>query len=273
VRWLIYAAFAMVLAWTGVLAAAVLFASQAQDAPVYPAAGPPTAPISLARVREETTLPAAAPEIPVPEAALIAPASEAVALPVPVVPAVPAARPETAAAPAADPRPTLLPAPRAEPRAPAPEPDPAPDEPQPELAVQPTSPRPAETAPRREEVRQVSLRSRINDRDAFSPRAHAGEALSAIREGEVAEIWIEAHTDGSGERETERAISQAWADAMRDLLITEGVSPSKIVRAAGYGSDRPMEIVEEGAASAVSQRIEIRVVYARPVIRTVVYSD
>lgn len=60
---------------------------------------------------------------------------------------------------------------------------------------------------------------------------------------------------------------------MRDLLITEGVAPSKIVRATGHGGDRPMEIVEEGTASPVSQRIEIRVVYARPVIRFVGYAE
>ena len=54
---------------------------------------------------------------------------------------------------------------------------------------------------------------------------------------------------------------------MRDWLIAQGVAPEIILSARGYGQDRPLEIVEEGAPSPVSQRIEIEIVYAEDVYR------
>jgi len=107
----------------------------------------------------------------------------------------------------------------------------------------------------------------IEDRQAFAPGAYEDEILPALRAGEVSKISIEAHTDGAGEREAERALSQSWAEAMRDWLLAQGVDPAIIVSATGYGSDRPLEIVDEGQPSAISQRIEVRIEYRYGVIR------
>lgn len=122
-------------------------------------------------------------------------------------------------------------------------------------------------APRYEVIPSVFLRMQIEDRRTFSPGAYADEILPALQAGEVSEIRIEAHTDGAGEREAERALSQTWAEAMRDWLIAQGVDPAIIVSVTGYGRDRPLEIVEEGQPSAISQRIEVRIEYKTGIIR------
>ncbi len=131
----------------------------------------------------------------------------------------------------------------------------------------PPPPAAAEPAPRYEAIRGQQLRFQIADRAAFAPEDYEAEILAAIAQGEVSSISIQAHTDGIGEREANRALSQRWADAMRDWLIAQGVAPEIILSATGYGEDRPLEIVEEGEPSPVSQRIEIEIVYAEDVYR------
>ena len=122
-------------------------------------------------------------------------------------------------------------------------------------------------APREEFLAPQRLQFFITDRAAFAPEDYAPEILAAIAQGDVASITIETHTDGIGERAENQALSQRWADAMRDWLIAQGVPPDRILSAAGYGEDRPLEIVEEGEPSPVSQRIEIAIVYAEDVYR------
>lgn len=122
-------------------------------------------------------------------------------------------------------------------------------------------PPPAEPALRYERIPDVFLRMPVADRDRFLPEAYATEILPAIRAGAVREIRIEAHSDGTGDRAEDRALSQSWANAMRDWLIAEGVDPSVIVEVVGHGGDRPLEIVEGGRASFINQRIEVRIAY------------
>ncbi|MFN7180228.1 alpha/beta hydrolase [Hyphomonas sp.] len=148
---------------------------------------------------------------------------------------------------------------------PPPPPPPRPPPPPPPSAAPP--PPVTAPAPRYEVIPSVFLRMQIEDRRTFSPGAYADEILPALRAGEVSEIRIEAHTDGAGEREAERALSQSWAEAMRDWLIAQGVDPAIIVSVTGYGSDRPLEVVDEGQRSAISQRIEVRIEYKNGVIR------
>lgn len=151
---------------------------------------------------------------------------------------------------------------------PPPPPPPAPSaEPPPMPAPVPPPPPVAAPTPRYEVIPSVFLRMQIEDRQAFAPGAYEDEILPALRAGEVSKISIEAHTDGAGEREAERALSQSWAEAMRDWLLAQGVDPAIIVSATGYGSDRPLEIVDEGQPSAISQRIEVRIEYRYGVIR------
>lgn len=131
----------------------------------------------------------------------------------------------------------------------------------------PAPPEAAEPAEPYEVIREQRLRFLIADRAAFAPEDYASEILAAIAQGEVSSISIQAHTDGIGDREANRALSQSWADAMRDWLIAQGITPEQILSATGYGEDRPMEVVEEGEPSPVSQRIEIEIVYAEDIYR------
>lgn len=140
-------------------------------------------------------------------------------------------------------------------------------EPPPLTRSAPPPPAAAEPAPRYEVIREQRLRFQIADRAAFAPEDYAPEILAAIAQGEVYSISIQAHTDGIGDREANRALSQSWADAMRDWLIAQGITPEQILSATGYGEDRPMEVVEEGEPSPVSQRIEIEIVYAEDIYR------
>lgn len=126
---------------------------------------------------------------------------------------------------------------------------------------------PAETAPRYEVAQSVRLKFEIEDRAAFSPETYGPAVLDAILQAPVASVMIEAHTDGIGPSEDNRVLSQQWADALRDWLIGQGVDPAVIVSATGYGEDRPLEIVEEGAPSPVSQRLEIEITYIDGVLR------
>jgi esterase/lipase superfamily enzyme/outer membrane protein OmpA-like peptidoglycan-associated protein len=128
-------------------------------------------------------------------------------------------------------------------------------------------PEAAEPAPPYEIIREQRLRFQVADRAAFAPEDYAPEILAALAQGEVFSISIQAHTDGIGERDENQALSQRWADAMRDWLLAQGIAPEQILSARGYGEDRPLEVVEEGEPSPVSQRIEIEIVYAEDVYR------
>ncbi|MFN3312116.1 MAG: hypothetical protein ACK46Q_01440 [Hyphomonas sp.] len=242
-RWFLLAASTMVLAWTGVLGASVLL--NPGSAGDEPESGMDSVETQVA-------------EAPAPDDAR---EMEAVVDSAPVETPPVETPAEIIAEPQAD-----VPPPSPPPPLPPPPPPPPP------AAVRTPTPAPveappAEPAPLREAIPEVFLRMPIADRDRFLPEAYSTEILPAIRAGEVSEIRIEAHGDGTGEREDERALTQGWANAMRDWLISEGVDPDVIAEVAGHGGDRPLEIVQGGRASFINQRIEVRVAYEDAVMR------
>ncbi len=246
-RWFLLAASTMVLAWTGVLGASVLLKpGSAGDEPQSR-----TDPVQTQVA--EAPGPAEAPEI---KAVLDDAPAEVIAAPQTEV--LPASPPPAVAA-------VQTPAPKREPVLPPPPTAPA-------AAVQPPPPAPVDAPPavpaaRREAIPKVFLRMPVADRNSFLPEAYATEILPAIRAGEVREIRIEAHGDGTGERDDERALTVGWANAMRDWLISEGVHPDAFAEVAGHGGDRPLETVQGGRASFINQRIEVRIAYESEVVR------
>jgi len=130
----------------------------------------------------------------------------------------------------------------------------------------PPPPAVTEPGPRYEVIRSVFLQLPVEDRAAFGPGLYAAEVLPVIGQGPVAVLRISAHTDSIGDRAANRALSQRWADAMKAWLIGQGVDPALIVEALGHGEDRPLEIVDEGTPSPISQRLEIEVIYAEDVL-------
>lgn len=71
-------------------------------------------------------------------------------------------------------------------------------------------------------------------------------------------IQIEGHTDATGSDETNQALSQKRADAVREyLLATMNVDPG-MVSAAGFGASRPIANNESADGRARNRRIDLR---------------
>jgi outer membrane protein OmpA-like peptidoglycan-associated protein len=76
---------------------------------------------------------------------------------------------------------------------------------------------------------------------------------------EIVRIRIEGHADDVGSSRTNRQISQARAEAVRDYLIGRGVDANRL-QAVGFGGERPIEGRKTDAARAKNRRVEFIVV-------------
>lgn len=74
-------------------------------------------------------------------------------------------------------------------------------------------------------------------------------------------IAVTGHTDRLGDEGANRALSRARADAVRWALIGRGI-PADGLRAAGYGSSRPLEGLDPG--DSANRRIEFSVIEKVP---------
>lgn len=72
-------------------------------------------------------------------------------------------------------------------------------------------------------------------------------------------IQVEGHTDAIGNNTTNLALSQKRAEAVRDYLVQNGLSPEK-VSAVGYGEERPITHNDTPEARAKNRRIEFVVI-------------
>ena len=70
-------------------------------------------------------------------------------------------------------------------------------------------------------------------------------------------IQIIGHTDSSGSRSTNLALSQARADAVRDYLVDKGLPVSRF-EAMGAGPDQPVATNATAEGRAKNRRIEFR---------------
>lgn len=68
-----------------------------------------------------------------------------------------------------------------------------------------------------------------------------------------ARVRIEGHTDSSGGRATNLALSQRRAQAVADFLIGQGIAPSRL-EVKGYAYDRPLP--GHSAAASENRRVE-----------------
>ena len=84
---------------------------------------------------------------------------------------------------------------------------------------------------------------------------------SALRRGTLTAVIIQAHTDSVGAPEANRALSQRWADDLKDWMIARGV-PASIIAAEGFGEDEPVFAGPDETPSAENQRIEVTFVFA-----------
>jgi OmpA-OmpF porin, OOP family len=87
------------------------------------------------------------------------------------------------------------------------------------------------------------------DRTAFALKAAPPDAV----------FEIGGHTDNAGNSESNKQLSQQRADALRNYLISRGVSPTKLV-ARGYGDTKPVASNDTDEGKFHNRRIEFAVV-------------
>ena len=94
---------------------------------------------------------------------------------------------------------------------------------------------------------------------AIDPASEAllDEVATALKPCVGSIIAVTGHTDRLGDEGANLALSKARADAVRWALIGRGI-PSDGLRAAGYGSSRPLEGLD--AADTANRRIEFSVI-------------
>jgi OOP family OmpA-OmpF porin len=68
---------------------------------------------------------------------------------------------------------------------------------------------------------------------------------------------VEGHTSSTGTRVFNLGLSWARAAAVREYLITRGVTPDRLV-ARGYGPDRPIASNATAEGQARNRRVELR---------------
>lgn len=131
-----------------------------------------------------------------------------------------------------------------------------------------TNSRPRQTATQRPAPRRPAVATaqpgRVNVRVAFGPgsavlssaaQAEVRAFAAALQRPQLASMRfrIEGHTDSSGSRATNIALSQRRAQAVADYMATQGVAPTRL-EVRGYGPDRPLP--GRGAAARENRRVE-----------------
>jgi outer membrane protein OmpA-like peptidoglycan-associated protein len=78
----------------------------------------------------------------------------------------------------------------------------------------------------------------------------------ALRQMPDRSVLIEGHTDNSGTASYNSALSQRRADAVEDLLIIQGVDPTRVVTQ-GYGEEYPVASNDSAAGRQQNRRVEV----------------
>jgi len=103
-----------------------------------------------------------------------------------------------------------------------------------------------------------------HDSIAFEPSA-AGvlrEIASTLQSSpEIAKLWVEGHTDLTGDPRYNQMLSEARASAVREALVALGVAPERLV-AYGRGEARPAAASERGDPTRENRRVVFRMVVA-----------
>ena len=67
---------------------------------------------------------------------------------------------------------------------------------------------------------------------------------------------VAGHTDSTGSAEANRILSTRRAEAVRDYLLTKGVSADRLV-AVGYGEQRPIANNNDQTGRAINRRVSL----------------
>jgi OOP family OmpA-OmpF porin len=85
-----------------------------------------------------------------------------------------------------------------------------------------------------------------------------GVAQSLVANGTI-KVEVQGHTDNSGAAATNRRLSQARANSVRNYLISKGVDGARLT-AVGYGPDQPKVPNTSAANRAQNRRVELKMI-------------
>lgn len=95
------------------------------------------------------------------------------------------------------------------------------------------------------------------DFDSFKVRLRAAQELdklvAVLKEHKKLVIKIEAHTDAIGDAAYNKYLSEKRANSTKDYLISQGVDPSQIESAMGYGEERLLNNCSDGQRCTVEK--------------------
>lgn len=98
------------------------------------------------------------------------------------------------------------------------------------------------------------------DVDSASLRPEFFEVLSSValvlEEYEKTVLVVDGHTDSTGSRSYNMALSQRRAEAVGDYLIAQGIQPVRLATY-GYGPDHPIASNETEAGRQANRRVEL----------------
>ncbi|MDN2709106.1 OmpA family protein [Janthinobacterium sp. SUN118] len=84
------------------------------------------------------------------------------------------------------------------------------------------------------------------------------EMAAVMRKLRERKVEVIGHTDNTGLRASNVALSQARAEAVRSYLATKGIAPDAVL-ASGQGPDRPVAVNTTADGRARNRRIEFRI--------------
>lgn len=97
-----------------------------------------------------------------------------------------------------------------------------------------------------------------SDRITVGSRTKLDEAVLKLNQNPTVKVEVAGHTDGAGDANSNRALSQKRADAVRDYLVAGGVASDQVT-ARGYGEDEPTASNDSADGRAANRRVELRV--------------
>ena len=72
-------------------------------------------------------------------------------------------------------------------------------------------------------------------------------------------IEVAGHTDNIGSDESNKKLSKARADAVKQYLIGKGIAATRI-STQGYGADRPVALNDSDSNRQLNRRTEVRII-------------